>query len=72
MIKKLLPLILLLASCGPMQVDVSGTVTHKFEIDIENLRKYFIALCEEENAEDVEACADEKTGKFFEYVLGSN
>ena len=64
-------LVAFLASCGPYQVNVNGEVTHKFEIDMTNLERYFRALCENEQAEDVEACMNLKLAQFLEFMVDS-
>lgn len=72
---RLLSAILLVASlssCGPYQVNVDGEVTHKFEIDMENLEKYFRALCEYEQAQDTEACMNLKLAQFLEFMVDSS
>lgn len=61
-----------LSSCGPYQVDVDGDITHKFEIDMGNLEKYFKALCEHEQAEDVDACMNLKLAQFLEFMVDSS
>lgn len=62
---KLLFLCLFLSSCGPHVVNVN----HKIEIDLTNLEKYFITMCEREQPEAVEQCKDEKITQFFELIL---
>lgn len=61
-----------LLSCGPYQVNVDGDVTHKFEIDMSNLEKYFRVLCEHEQAEDVDACMNLKLAQFLEFMVDSS
>lgn len=62
-------LILVLTSCGPYQVDVSGKVTHNFEIDMTNLEGYFQAKCEQDEPDNVENCTNIKIADFLEFMI---
>ena len=66
-----LSLMLAASSCGPQQVRVSGEVTHRFEVDLVTLEKYFKALCEAEKAADVQACTTLKQAQFLEFMMTS-
>lgn len=61
-----------LLSCGPYQIDVDGKITHKFEIDMSNLEKYFQVLCEQEQAEDVSTCTSLKLAQFLQFMIDSS
>jgi hypothetical protein len=58
-----------LTSCGPQQVTVDGTITHKFEIDMSNLEKYFKTQCGQEEPTNVENCVNVKIAEFLDYML---
>ena len=59
----------LVTSCGPQQVSVDGVITHKFEIDMSNLEKYFEAQCAQEEPENVDACVNLKVAQFLEFMV---
>jgi hypothetical protein len=61
----LLPIVLLIAACGPHEVNVN----HKIQLDMTNLTKYFESICVSEGATDVESCIDEKITEFLKLVL---
>jgi hypothetical protein len=64
-----LALIGILSSCGPQQVDVTGTVTHKIELDLSGIEKYFKVICEQEQPDNIEVCTSEMVTNFLSYVL---
>lgn len=68
----LIAVLLLGVSCGPYKVDVEGEVVHKIQIDTEELKKYFEAVCLREGRPDLGACIDQKMNDFFDLVFGGN
>ena len=61
--------VLLFTACGPHQVDVSGTVTHKIEIDLVKLETYFEPSCKEEQPDNIQSCVSDKMGQFLQFVM---
>lgn len=68
--------VLLVSSCGPYKVEVKdikvdGNVTHTINFNFDDLKKYFLAECEEEVAPaDVQDCVDAKAGRFLTFMSG--
>lgn len=58
-------MLLILNACGPYEVDV----THKIQLDMSNITKYFELMCISENAPDIDLCVDEKVTQFLKMVL---
>lgn len=70
MIKKYcLFVFLMLSSCGPQEVEVSGTVNHTLQLNIQEIEKYFEVICSEEQPDDVEHCTKKKTAELIETLL---
>ncbi len=68
----LLPL-LLLSACGG-RYDVSGDVTVHHELEISDLKRYFLAQCQRDNPDDSlteqSLCAEAKVADVLEYLFG--
>lgn len=63
--------------CGPYEVHVNdvkvdGNITHTLKFDVEDLKKYFQAECEQEvPASQVQDCVDAKIGRFLSFMSAS-
>lgn len=58
-----------LTACGPQEVDVGGTITHKIELDVTKIESYFRGACEVEQPENVDSCTDQKMTAFLLAVI---
>jgi hypothetical protein len=63
-------LLTVLTACGPQEIDVSGTVTHKIELDLSNIERYFRSKCEIEHPESVAECTDAAMTEFLYFMFG--
>lgn len=72
----LLLLLFMIGCGGSYNADVSGTVTVKHQLDLQDLTVYFAAECLQANPtytqDQVNTCANSKVGDFLTFVYGGH